>query len=100
MVRLKRTPAPASFWDGRPAVFGSVAHGGCPSDACVLRAYRTLTVGTDYCRARSTLQYLCGCRQGLPPSPLGELTVWRPPLEHPFVPVHSLNSNPSKKPER
>ena len=43
---------PASFGDGRPAVFGSVALGVCPSDACVLRVHPRLTVGTDCCRAR------------------------------------------------
>ena len=30
---------PASFWDGRPPFFGTVAHGGCPSDTCVLRVH-------------------------------------------------------------
>ena len=55
------------FWDGRPPVFGSVAHGGCPSDTCVLCAIPRLTVGTDCCRARRHL--MRGCRQGLPASP-------------------------------
>ena len=57
---------PTSFGDGRPVVFGSVAHGVCPSDACVLRVHPRLTVGTDCCRARSL--FMRGCRQGLPPS--------------------------------
>ena len=53
---------PASFWDGRPVVFGTVAHGGCPSDTSVLCALPRLTVVTDCCRARR--HFMRGCRQG------------------------------------
>ena len=84
---------PASFGDGRPAVFGSVAHGGCPSDACVLRAHPRLTAGTDCLHADTSCVDVARDYRPLPRRTNGVA----PAACTPFRPCPQLKQHPEKK---
>ena len=93
-VALPRAPVlgmvPTSSGDGRPPVLGSVADGGCPSATCGSSAHSRLTVGSDCCRAPRPLYAWSSLGDHRPP--LRGLTMWRPPLTHPFIPVHGVRA--------